>query len=62
VARSLVEPGSPRALAEGIATHLERPEEMRARAVLAGDSARETWSIETCAARHAEIIESAVRR
>ena len=59
---ALVEPGSPHALAEGIAAHLERPEEMRARAVRAGDSARETWSIETCAARHAEIIESAVRR
>ena len=59
---ALVEPGSPNALAEGIAAHLERPEEMRARAVRAGDSARETWSIETCAARHAEIIESAVRR
>lgn len=58
---ALVEPGSPPALAEAIVAHLERPEEMRARAVRAGESARETWSIETCAARHAEIITSAIR-
>ena len=59
---ALVEPGSPPALAEAIVTHLERREEMRERAARAGESARETWSIETCAARHAEIIESATRR
>jgi glycosyltransferase involved in cell wall biosynthesis len=59
---ALVEPGSPAALAEAIVSHLQRPEEMAARAARAGESAREAWSIETCAARHAEIIESAMRR
>ncbi len=59
---ALVEPGSPPALAEAIVSHLQRPEEMAARAARAGESAREAWSIETCAARHAEIIESALQR
>ncbi len=59
---ALVEPGSPPALAEAIVTHLQQPEEMRERAARAGASAREAWSIETCAARHAEVIESAIQR
>ncbi len=59
---ALVEPGSPPALAEAIVSHLQRPEEMAERAARAGASAREAWSIETCAARHAEVIESAMQR